>query len=80
MDNSGSFEQALKRLEAIVEELENGEIEIEKALLIFEEGTKLSRQCARKLARIERRVEILTKGSDGEESLELFQDLHIEQE
>ena len=53
--------------------------EIEKALLIFEEGTKLSRLCAKKLSRIERRVEILTRGREGEENLELFRDLDSEQ-
>lgn len=79
MDGSASFEEAMKRLEEIVRELENGDIEIEKALLIFEEGTKLSRLCAKKLSRIERRVEILTRGREGEENLELFRDLDAEQ-
>jgi len=79
MDGSASFEEAMKRLEEIVRELENGDIEIEKALLIFEEGTKLSRLCAKKLSRIERRVEILTRGREGEENLELFRDLDSEQ-
>ncbi len=79
MDASASFEESIKRLEEIVKELENGDIEIEKALLIFEEGTKLSRLCAKKLSKIERRVEILTKGRNGEESLELFRDLDTEE-
>lgn len=79
MEGSASFEEAMKRLEEIVRELENGDIEIEKALLVFEEGTKLSRLCAKKLSRIERRVEILTRGRDGEENLELFRDLDAEQ-
>jgi exodeoxyribonuclease VII small subunit len=79
MDGSASFEEAMKRLDEIVRELENGDIEIEKALLIFEEGTTLSRLCAKKLSRIERRVEILTRGREGEENLELFRDLDAEQ-
>jgi len=75
MDTSISFEQAIKRLEEIVRELESGEIEIEKALSLFEEGTKLTRICAKKLAKIEKKIEILRKGKDGEDVLELFEGL-----
>jgi exodeoxyribonuclease VII small subunit len=73
MDTSMKFEDALNRLEAIVKDLESGEIEIERALSLFEEGTKLSRMCAKKLLKIEKRVEILKKGEDGSDVLELFQ-------
>ena len=73
MSSSITFENALKRLEEIVKELENGDIEIEKALTLFEEGTRLARICAKKLSQIERRVEILKKGENGEDVLELFQ-------
>lgn len=73
MDSSLSFEQALKRLEEIVRELEKGEIEIEKALTLFEEGTRLSRICSSKLSKIERRIEILKKGKNAEDVLELFE-------
>lgn len=78
MDPSMNFEDALKRLEEIVKELENGDIDIEKALTLFEEGTRLSKVCAKKLSKIERRVEILTKGENGENVLELFQDIDNE--
>jgi len=74
MDNSITFEDAIKRLEAIVKELESGEIEIEKALTLFEEGTRLSRICTKKLSRIEKRIEILKKGKKDEDTLELFQE------
>jgi exodeoxyribonuclease VII small subunit len=75
MDPSKNFEQAIKRLEDIVRELENGDVEIEKALDLFEEGTKLSNFCAKKLTAIERTVEILKKGGKGNDILELFQDM-----
>jgi exodeoxyribonuclease VII small subunit len=75
MNPSITFEEAIKRLEEIVKELENGDIEIEKALTIFEEGTRLAKICAKKLAHVERRVEILKKGEKGEDVLELFQGL-----
>jgi len=74
MDTSIKFEDAIKRLENIVKELESGEIEIEKALTLFEEGTRLSRICANKLTKIEKRIEILKKGNkNNEDTLELFQ-------
>lgn len=73
MTSSITFEKAIKRLEEIVKELERGDIEIEKALTIFEEGTKLSKICAKKLLNIEKRIEILKKGEKGEDILELFQ-------
>jgi exodeoxyribonuclease VII small subunit len=79
MEPTVRFEDALKRLEEIVKELEKGDIEIEKALLLFEEGTKLSRICAKKLSQIEHKVEILIKGKNDEDVLELFQDLEPEQ-
>ena len=72
MSSSITFEQALNRLEEIVKELENGDIEIEKALTLFEEGTRLAKMCAKKLSKIERRVEILRKNENGEDVLELF--------
>ena len=78
MESSITFEEAIKRLEEIVRELESGEIEIEKALTVFEEGTRLSKICAKKLSNIERRIEILKKGEKNEDVLELFEGLEEE--
>ena len=75
MTKSDNFEDALKRLEDIVRELENGEIGLDQALELFEEGTKLSKFCAKKLANVEKRVEILKKDEKGDEVLELFKEL-----
>ena len=72
MDSPENFEGSIKRLENIVKELENGDVEIEKALDLFEEGTRLSKMCAKKLAAVERRVEILKKGGKEDDVLELF--------
>jgi exodeoxyribonuclease VII small subunit len=79
MEASITFEKAIKRLEEIVNELEKGDIEIETALTIFEEGTRLSKICAKKLAKIEKRIEILKKGEKGEDVLELFEGIEDEQ-
>ena len=75
MDRSITFEAAIKRLEEIVGELEGGDIEIERALILFEEGTKLARVCQKKLSNVERRIEILKKGEGGNDVLELFTDI-----
>jgi len=60
------FESALKRLEEIVKKLENGELSLDSALELFEEGIRLSRFCHVKLEQAERRVEILMKNSSGQ--------------
>lgn len=78
MATTDNFEEALSRLEEIVRELEKGEIGIEEALKLFEEGTGLSKLCAKKLSNVEKRVEILKKGEKNEEVLELFQELDEE--
>jgi exodeoxyribonuclease VII small subunit len=75
MAKTDNFEGALKRLEEIVRELENGEIGLEAALELFEEGTKLSKLCAKKLSNVEKRVEILRKNEKNEDVLELFKEL-----
>lgn len=56
-----SFEQALARLEWIVDRLEEGELDLESALADFEEGVKLTRRCAGELANAERRIEVLVR-------------------
>ncbi len=67
-----TFEKALKRLEEIVEELENSDLDIDKSLKVFEEGVKLSRLCAKKLDEAEKKIELLIKGEKGEFITELF--------
>jgi exodeoxyribonuclease VII small subunit len=66
MSETPDFETALKRLEEIVKKLENGELSLDSALQLFEEGIKLSRLCHTKLEEAERRVEILVKNSSGQ--------------
>ena len=53
------FEEALKRLTAIVERLESGELSLEQSLSLFEEGTRLSRTSQAQLDAAEKRVEEL---------------------
>ena len=66
MSDTPDFETALKRLEEIVKKLEDGELSLDSALQLFEEGIKLSRFCHTKLEEAERRVEIVVKNSSGQ--------------
>ena len=63
------FEQAMARLETIVEELERGELPLDESLKIFEEGIRLSKTCLKILNEAERKVEILVQDRDGKRSL-----------
>ena len=66
------FEKAMNRLEQIVEELEKGELDIDKSLEIFEEGIKMSRVCSKKLNEAEQKIEKLTRDKKGELATDLF--------
>ena len=66
------FEKAMSRLEQIVEELEKGELDIDRSLEIFEEGIKMSRVWSKKLNEAEQKIEKLTKNQKGELVAELF--------
>lgn len=60
-----SFEEALKRLEAIVRKLETGEVPLEEAIALYEEGQSLKGQCEARLASAEARIRELQIGADG---------------
>ena len=53
------FEKKLKRLEDIVEQMEDGEVALDKSLSLFEEGVKLSKECHVQLNEAEQKVRIL---------------------
>lgn len=67
-DEALGFEEALGRLEGIVAQLEDGELELEAALAMFETGVGLTRQCAERLEETERRIEVLV--AEGESLVE----------
>lgn len=62
---SKSFESAMHRLEEIVQSMEKGELPLEDAMKLFEEGTKLVQQCNGLLNEAELKVTKLMKGEDG---------------
>ena len=55
------FEAGLQQLENIVKEMETGELPLERAIALFEQGMKLSETCRKQLEVAETRVEILTR-------------------
>ena len=70
--NSKSIEARLIELEAILEELESGELELDQALKRFEQGVKLSRECQKTLEDAEMKIKILMDNelTDTDQSLE----------
>ena len=67
------FEEAIKRLEDIVESLETGDLSLEDSLGIFEEGVKLIGFCSKKLEEAEQKVTMLIKESDGKYAQQPFE-------
>ena len=59
------FEDAMKRLEEIVRDLESGDLALEESIKVFEEGMNLIKFCSEKLEEVEQRVTKLIKESDG---------------
>ena len=60
-----SFEDALKRLEEIVQRMEGGDLALEDSLGLFEEGVRLTRVCSQRLDEAEKKIELLTRDEKG---------------
>jgi len=60
-----TFEESLKKLESIVEQLEKGDLALEDSLKLFEEGVNLSAACKQELEAAEGKVQVLVKQRDG---------------
>jgi exodeoxyribonuclease VII small subunit len=61
-----NFDNALVRLETIVEQLESGQLNLEESLAVFEEGVKLSLYCQKELKKTDGKVQRLLKKLNGE--------------
>ena len=66
-----TFEMAMKQLEQIVQDLETGDMPLEKAIKKFEEGIKVSKYCSEKLDESEKRITLLMRDSDGKNASEI---------
>lgn len=67
-----TFEAALARLEEVVRRLESGDVPLEEAVALFEEGVKLARACSDRLNAVEKRIEELVTKEDGTYGLKPF--------
>ena len=60
-----SFEEALAELETIVRQLEQGDVELEQSIAIYERGAELKKHCEGRLKSAELKVEQIVQGGDG---------------
>lgn len=80
MASEMKFEEALKRLERIVQDLEDGDLPLDEACEKYEEGIRLSRACAKKLETAKKKIEILLKNEDGSVELKEFDERKAREE
>jgi exodeoxyribonuclease VII small subunit len=67
-----TFEDSLKKLDEIVNQLENGNLPLEDSIKLFEEGVRLSGLCKQELETAEGKVQMLIKQRDGSMRAEVF--------
>ncbi|MDU0199852.1 exodeoxyribonuclease VII small subunit [Paenibacillus sp. MAH-36] len=68
-----SFEVAIEQLERIVAQLESGDVPLEKAIELYQEGVRLSHLCGVKLEQVEKKIEMLVEGETGTINRKPFQ-------
>ena len=69
-DKQIQFEEAFKRLDEIVTNLESGDLSLEESMTLFEEGITLTKTCKTRLEAAEQKIQLLLKDSDGNLTLE----------
>ncbi|MCK4467638.1 MAG: exodeoxyribonuclease VII small subunit [Desulfobacterales bacterium] len=67
-----NFEKSMKQLEQIVQELESGDLSLEKAIKKFEDGVRLSKLCSKQLDETEKKVTMLLQDQNGKISVNSF--------
>jgi exodeoxyribonuclease VII small subunit len=67
-----SIEQAMERLEALVREMEAGQLPLEKLIASYEEGVKLASVCQEKLDAAAKKIQIIAKNASGQTRLDEF--------
>jgi exodeoxyribonuclease VII small subunit len=68
-----NFENAMDRLEKIVEQMESGKLPLEDLIVRYEEGMKLVKTCQQRLANAEEKIEIITRNSAGKAVVKEFE-------
>jgi len=73
------FEEALKKLEGIVEAMESDELPLETLLARYEEGSRLAKICREKLSEAELKIQQLEKNTAGELKLKSLENVEVEE-
>ncbi|MFH0762339.1 MAG: exodeoxyribonuclease VII small subunit [Candidatus Omnitrophota bacterium] len=73
------FEEALKKLEKIVDDLEKGDLSLDEALKKYQEGIELSRVCSQRLETAKKRIDFLAKNKKGDFELKPLDEKRIEE-
>lgn len=73
------FEEALKKLEKIVEDLEKGDLSLDEALKKYQEGIELSRACSQRLDSAKKKIDVLAKNKKGEFELKPLEETKTEE-
>ncbi len=73
------FEDALKKLERIVEDLEKGDLSLDEALKNYQEGIRLSGQCSLRLGNAKKKIDLLVKNKKSEFELKPLDEAKIEE-
>ncbi len=68
-----TFEESLAELEAIINELESGDLSLDKMMERYEKGVRALELCRKVLDQAEKKIEILVKGEDGQLRAEPFE-------
>lgn len=74
------FEEALEKLEKIVEDLEGGELSLEESMQRYEEGIRLSKLCSKRLEEAKKKIELLVKSDDGKFLTKSLEEKEVEGE
>lgn len=72
MNENNNFEENMKQLEQIANELEKGDLDLDTSVKKFEEGMKISKECSDMLEKAEKKITMLIKNSNGELTEENF--------
>jgi exodeoxyribonuclease VII small subunit len=73
------FEETIKKLEKIVEDLEKGDLSLDEALKKYQEGIELARVCAQRLDSAKKKIDVLVKNKKGELELKPLDESKIEE-
>jgi exodeoxyribonuclease VII small subunit len=68
-----NFEQAMERLESIVEQMESGKLPLEELIVRYEDGMRLVKICQERLASAEQKIEIIARNSAGKPVVKEFE-------